>query len=149
MHMGDSSLYFITFIVLIMSYFLYKDAKEEYEGLKAMQLYYKITTEYLLGKLDKGHYIKYNDRGNFVYLGRKYVIFGLDNACVDYEGYPIMVVHKRNRELEDSYKGVISDTSPLHFYMFVYRYKADESGELVNYFRIKHMLYGGKHGRVI
>lgn len=36
MHMGDSSLYFITFIVLIMSYFLYKDAKEEYEGLKAM-----------------------------------------------------------------------------------------------------------------
>lgn len=50
-------------------YFIYKDAREEYEGLKAMQLYYKITTEYLLGKLDMGNYIKYNDRGNFVYLG--------------------------------------------------------------------------------
>ena len=136
----DSVECLIAFIILCVSYFIYKDAKEEYEGLKSLQLYYKISTEYLLGKLDTGYYIKHEDKGNFVYLGKKYAIFGLDSTSRDYEGYPIMVVHKRNRELEDSYRGIISDKPPIHFYLFVYRYKADENGELANYFRIKHML---------
>ena len=132
--------YLIVFISLCILFFIYHDAKAEYDELKTLKLYYKITTQYLLGELDSGAYVTYHDNGNFVYLGRNYAIFGLDSTCKDYEGYPIMVIHKRNKELEDSHKCTMSDGTTLQFYMFVYRYKVNKHDELANYFRIKHLL---------
>mgnify|MGYP001008926986 CR=1 FL=1 len=84
-----------------------------------------------------------SDSTTYVCVGEEYVIFGITEEDVNYDGYSVRAVHRRNLYDADMYREdyqrSYGDTLDFAFYILAYRYRR-YGKEIVNYYDVSYEL---------